>query len=128
MMKRESQNLADGKEKVRMDGKKVRMGDEKVRMGDEKVRMGDEKVRMGATSQKTSQKTIQKTSQKDVQKDGGELILEILKVDAQVVMTELAARTGLSVGGVKYQLAVLKKAGRIRRKGGRKLGYWEVVK
>ena len=114
MMKRESQNLADGKEKVRMDGKKVRMG--------------DEKVRMGATSQKTSQKTIQKTSQKDVQKDGGELILEILKVDAQVVMTELAARTGLSVGGVKYQLAVLKKAGRIRRKGGRKLGYWEVVK
>ena len=111
MMKRESQNLAER---------------------DEKVRMGDEKVRMGATSQKTGQKTIQKTiqktSQKDVQKDGGELILEILKVDAQVVMTKLAARTGLSVGGVKYQLAVLKKAGRIHRKGGRKLGYWEVVR
>jgi len=35
--------------------------------------------------------------------------------------------TGLSTNGVKYHLSQLKRAGKLRRHGPTKGGYWEVI-
>lgn len=44
-----------------------------------------------------------------------------------VTRTELAAATGLSTDGVKWNLDKLKKSGKIRRIGPDRGGHWEVM-
>ena len=59
---------------------------------------------------------------------GGVKILELFKEFPEMTRERLAAEVGLSVRGIEKNLAQLKSEGRIRRIGGRKGEYWEVVK
>ena len=58
-------------------------------------------------------------------------VAKILDLVAQfqcIARERLAKEVGLSVRGVEKNLAQLKAEGKIVRVGGRKGGYWEVVK
>jgi ATP-dependent DNA helicase RecG len=53
-------------------------------------------------------------------------ILELLSVNRDMTLADLAKALGLSTRGVEKQVANLQTQGRIRRVGGRKVGHWEV--
>ena len=64
----------------------------------------------------------QKSNRKSNQK-----ILEIMQMKPEVSIRELQEMTDLSESGVKKIIRKLKEAGSIRRVGGAKGGYWEVL-
>ena len=47
---------------------------------------------------------------------------------AEISIAQLSLNTGLSVEGVRYQIAKLKSEGLLRRVGPDKGGHWEVLK
>ena len=70
-----------------------------------------------AGGQKTTDKTTQKTTQ---------IILDAMKDNPNVTISELSEICGITVDGVKWQLRNLTKTGRISRIGGDRGGHWEV--
>ena len=66
-----------------------------------------------------SEKTREKTREK---------ILSILKATPYITINELAEIVGISQKGVEWQIAKLKKEGRIKRIGPDKGGHWKVIK
>ena len=55
------------------------------------------------------------------------ILLQLLRQQPQLTAPALAQATGLSVDGVKYHLAHLKRTGKLRRHGPTKKGHWEVI-
>ena len=74
------------------------------------------------TTVKGSQKTTQKSSQKSSQK-----ILLIVKNNPEITTEEIAQLIGITRRAVAKQIANLKKAGKLRRIGPDKGGYWEIL-
>ena len=74
------------------------------------------------TSEKTSEKTSKKTSEKT-----SETILGIISENPRITVKELSQLTGLSVGGVRWNLDKLADKGQLKRVGPDKGGYWEVI-
>ena len=71
---------------------------------------------MGSVSEQTTHKTAQK-------------ILDLIKQNPKITRKDLAKQIGsITEDGIKYQLTGLVKAKVIIRRGGRKQGYWEVLK
>jgi len=66
-----------------------------------------------------SSKTTNKTEDK---------IIELIKDNPNITITQIMIKTGLSDPGVKKNLKQLKEKGIIKRIGFRKKGYWEVIK
>ena len=64
------------------------------------------------------EKHVEKTS---------ELILEIIRKEPSITMSELAQRTGLARRSVEDQINRLKRKNLLRRVGSRKLGHWEII-
>lgn len=64
------------------------------------------------------EKHVEKTS---------ELILEIIRKEPSITMTELAKRTGLVRRSIEDQINRLKRKNLIRRVGSRKYGHWEII-
>ena len=88
------------------------------------------KKRLPKTTQKTTQKTAQKTAQKTTQKmsEMERRILGVIKENSGFSRNEIAKALGnISPDGVKYHLSSLQKKGTLKRVGGRKEGYWEVL-
>jgi len=56
-----------------------------------------------------------------------EKILRLIKENKEITIAELSERIGISRKGVEWQINKLKKERIIKRIGGRKGGYWEVV-
>ena len=73
-------------------------------------------------SEKMSEKTRVKTREKTREK-----ILSVLKATPYITMNELAEIVGISKKGVEWQMAKLKKEGRIKRIGPDKGGHWDVI-
>lgn len=89
---------------------------------------------LGSTTKKlpkkTTQKLPQKTTHKQTAKQLGttsQLIIDTLVDDPLATMDKLAAITGISPDGVKWQLDKLKKEGYIERQGSRRSGSWKVL-
>ena len=79
-------------------------------------------------TQKSSEKTTQKTTQETTQKTADK-ILETIKTNPNYSRVQIAESIGnITADGVKYQLEQLKSKGRIKRIGGDKGGYWEILK
>ena len=57
-----------------------------------------------------------------------EKILSILKATPYVTINELAEIVEISQKGAEWQIAKLKKEGKIKRIGPDKGGHWEVIK
>ncbi len=55
-------------------------------------------------------------------------ILEIVNNNPHLTLEDIAAMLEISRDGVKYYIEKFKKRGTIRRIGGRRRGYWEVIK
>jgi ATP-dependent DNA helicase RecG len=70
--------------------------------------------------------TTQETPRKR-QENTRKILLQRLRQQPDVTMMVLAQAVGLSADGVKYHLAQLKRAGKLRRHGSTKGGYWEVI-
>lgn len=66
-----------------------------------------------------SSKTTNKTEDK---------IIELIRDNPNITITQIMIKTGLSDPGVKKNLKQLKEKGIIKRIGFRKKGYWEVIK
>lgn len=89
------------------------------------------------TGPKTGLKTVPETSPKtglersDKPKESPrkhqETLLRHLRQHPTASVPALMQATGLSTNGVKYHLSQLKRAGKLRRHGPTKGGYWEVV-
>jgi ATP-dependent DNA helicase RecG len=84
---------------------------------------GDEGVGKGKTREKTGEKTREKTREKT-----GEKIISLLEANPRMTQAQLVEQTGLSRGGVEWQLKSLKAEGILRRVGPAKGGYWEVLR
>lgn len=68
------------------------------------------------------------TTQKTTQKTTEERILDLLQDEPTASRQAIAKRLeGITENGVKYHLAKLKKAGKIRRVGPDRGGHWEVL-
>ena len=90
-----------------------------------------------ATGPKTGLKTVPETSPKtglersDKPKESPrkhqETLLRHLRQHPTASEPALMQATGLSTNGVKYHLSQLKRAGKLRRHGPTKGGYWEVI-
>ena len=76
----------------------------------------------GDLSGKTSEKTTGKTTEKTTEK-----ILAIIRSNPQVTYKELADALGLTEDGVYWSVKQLRTKGILRRIGGRKEGYWQVI-
>lgn len=88
-------------------------------------RASDDHVAVVRAAESTAQKTAQKTTQKTEDTDAR--VLALLRRNPFLTRADLAREIGITPHGIKYQLDRLKAAGRLRRKGGRKSGEWEIV-
>ena len=80
-------------------------------------------------SQFTQIKLIQNnTTQKTTQKTTKELILDYLSLNNKLTRDNLAEKIGVSSNSIKQHLANLQKEQKLTRVGGRKDGYWKVLK
>jgi len=75
--------------------------------------------------QKSSQKSSQKSGQKLLTGIRGQLV-EMLLENPSVTRRELSIGLNIAESAIEKHIAILKNAGIIVRKGGRKAGYWEV--
>lgn len=66
---------------------------------------------------------VPETVEKTVEK-----ILTLIKETPRITQEELSQKTGLSRRGVEWNLRRLREKKVLKRVGGRKEGYWEVVK
>ena len=74
--------------------------------------------------------TIHKTIQKTIHKElfaTEKAVIEIIKENPNITRKELAARLNLSEAGVRYNTDKLQTKGILRRVGGKKEGWWEVI-
>ena len=86
----------------------------------EKNAIGSEKN--GSGSEKSSEKTTVITTKKTTEK-----IVRLMKSNPYITNKELAEVCGITEDGVYWNTKKLKKNNRIRRIGGDKGGYWEVI-
>ena len=92
----------------------------------DKPSKGESKGEVGV--EKDVEKSVEKDVEKSVEKsdDGFGHIIQCIIENPRTTQNELANATGLSVRGIERNLKILKRAGRIRRIGGRNFGHWEV--
>jgi len=74
------------------------------------------------------EQATQKTTQKTAQKSTREHILELLQHDGKMTRDDLAEATGVSANAIKQHLANLQKDHLLKREGGRKHGWWRVIR
>ena len=70
----------------------------------------------------TVEKTVEKTTQKNALK-----IMELIKENPYITIKEMMKKTGLTRRGIEWNIAKLKREGKIKRVGPDRGGYWEVV-
>jgi predicted HTH transcriptional regulator len=75
---------------------------------------------------KTTTKTTSKTTYKKYDVHREQEVKNILAHNAHLTAQEIAQQLNLSVEGVRYHIKNLKKKGLLQRKGGKKIGTWEV--
>ena len=77
-----------------------------------------------------SPKALPETTQKTTQKDEADTrvnIIGYLKKNPNATRNEMAKHLNITPDGIKYHLNILKQTNRIKRVGGRKLGYWKII-
>ncbi len=62
----------------------------------------------------------------DIKEDIKEVIMRLLRKDSSLTYKELAAQTGKSVASISRIISKMKGSD-IKRIGGRKDGYWEII-
>lgn len=79
-----------------------------------------------ATTQKTTQKATQKTIQNLTEQQ--QAILLFLKEHPEATRKEISeSLSNITEDGVKYNLSRLQELGLLKRIGGRKQGYWQII-
>lgn len=72
---------------------------------------------------------LQKTSTKDVTKDDRKIhIIELIKDNPKITTEEIALMMNMGKRTILRDMEELKNENRIVRAGGRKIGYWEIIK
>lgn len=80
--------------------------------------------------QRTTQKTTRKTTQKGMQNltEQQQAILSFLKEHPEATRKEISeSLSNITEDGVKYNLSRLQEFGLLKRIGGRKQGYWQII-
>ena len=89
--------------------------------------MTPETVGKSSSTVGKSDLTVGKTAGKKFEMSTNEKILSLLRINPQTTRDELARALCLSIRGIEYAIGTLKKAGRLRKVGGKRFGYWEVI-
>lgn len=74
------------------------------------------------TIKKTGKKTV-----KEIEKKRPERILEILKENSKITVSEIAKLCSLTYGGAYYHIEKMRKNGLLIHKGGDKGGEWVIL-
>ena len=98
-----------------------------LRTGENGQNIGKSAISRRRGSVKTVDKTVVKTVDKKPDGTTNDRILDLLATNPRATQEELARVLGLSVRGIEYATGVLKRAKRLRKVGGKKLGHWEVL-
>lgn len=93
-----------------------------IKAGKTKRKAGDGTTGIRGTTQKTPAATTQKPAETTTQK-----MLVLISSDSRITRKRLADQLGLTSDGVKYHLRRLRQAGKLRRIGPDKGGFWEIV-
>lgn len=72
-------------------------------------------------------RTLGNITQETTQETTQEQIVNLLRQDPTMTRRILAERIGITPDGIKYHLAKLREAGRIRHVGSTKKGHWEIM-
>ncbi len=80
------------------------------------------------TTQKATQKTDSQTTQRTKIKGNRMTLVDLISENPNITTKQLVERLDMTLDGVNYHIRELKKAGVLRRIGGRKLGHWEILK
>ncbi len=57
-----------------------------------------------------------------------DLLIQLITENNRVTQKEMAEKIGLSVKAIEKSIHKLKSAGLLERKGGKKSGYWQIIK
>ena len=79
---------------------------------------------------KISPNTVEGAKEKSREKGrekSREKIIQLIREDAHITYDELASALALSIKSIEKHIKLLKGQGILRRIGGRKEGYWEVI-
>ncbi len=106
-----TEGKADSQKHVEKDQKHVEMDIEYVEKDEKHVEKGQEYV-------EKDEKHVEKTSK---------LILDLIRIEPNITLNEIARRTGLVRRSIEDQFNRLKRKNLIRRVGSRKFGHWEVI-
>ncbi|MBQ6306784.1 MAG: putative DNA binding domain-containing protein [Bacteroidales bacterium] len=106
-----TEGKADSQKHVEKDQKHVEMDIEYVEKDEKHVEKGQEYV-------EKDEKHVEKTSK---------LILDLIRIEPNITLSEIARRTGLVRRSIEDQFNRLKRKNLIRRVGSRKFGHWEVI-
>lgn len=71
------------------------------------------------------QKNVPKDDRKENETD--QRILDMIAIKQDISMSAMADQMGISYKTVQWAINHLKENGRIRRKGGKRFGYWEII-
>ena len=96
----------------------VEKGQEHVEMDIEHVEKDDKYVEKSQEYVEKNKKHVEKTS---------ELILDLIRKEPGITLSEIAKRTGLVRRSIEDQFNRLKQKNLIRRVGSRKFGHWEII-
>lgn len=69
-----------------------------------------------------------KSKQEKGTQNGSDKIVELLLETPNLTISDISRHLGISTRAVEKQIRFLKEAGKLRRNGGRKSGWWEVIK
>lgn len=92
--------------------------------------MNDKRKRFEYPERATTQKTTQKATQKLIQSltEQQQAILSLLKEHPEATRKEISESIpNITEDGVKYNLSRLQELGLLKRVGGRKQGYWQII-
>jgi ATP-dependent DNA helicase RecG len=97
-----------------------------LKTSDKLSKTSDKPLKTSDKPPKTSDKPSDKTSDKPSDKTSDK-ILDLIKSKPKITIKELAESTSISARVVETHLQNLKQNHKIIRKGGRKMGEWEVI-
>ncbi len=103
--------------------------DDKATTQETSLETGKTTLETGKTTLETGKTSLEtgKTNLETSPKTTLEKIINLIKGNPRITRKEMALLVGLTLGGLKYHLAKMEKAGIIIHVGATKSGYWQII-
>ena len=121
--------LETGKTTLETGNTTLETGNTTLETGKTSLETGKTSLETGKTSLETGKTSLEtgKTTLETSPKTTQEKIINLIKENPRIARKEIALLVGLTLGGIKYHLAKMEKAGIIIHVGATKSGYWQII-